>query len=278
MPVFRHAICNEIFQGWSFADSVRAIRRAGYSGVEIGAFTLGQDPAALEPARRREYRSAIEGEGLQYVGLHWLLATPPGLHVTAPDAAQRRRSWDYVRRLADLSADLGPASVMVFGSPRQRSSTGGLTAGQATRHFVEGLAGVAGHAAERGVTILVEALSPDQTDVITSLAEAAAIVREIDSPGVKTLFDSHNAVAETEPHAALVDRYFDLIRHIHANEMDGKHPGCGNYDFLPVMEVLHRRGYKGWISVETFDFSFGPERIMAESLRHMQSVIEKIGE
>ena len=276
MAAFRHAICNEVFQGRSFADSAKAVKAAGYSGLEIGAFTLGQDPAAMEPARRREYRFVIEGEGLEYVGLHWLLATPKALHVTTPDPAQRRWSWDYVGRLVDLSADLGPASVMVFGSPHQRSSIGGLGPQEATRHFVEGLAGVASHAAERGVTILVEALSPDQTDVVTSLEEAAAIVREIDSPGVKTLFDSHNAVEEKEPHAILVDRYFELIRHIHVNEMDGKHPGCGGYDFLPVMEVLHRRGYTGWISVETFDFSFGPERIMTESLRHMQSVIAKI--
>jgi D-psicose/D-tagatose/L-ribulose 3-epimerase len=276
VPAFRHAICNEIFQGRAFADSMTAIRRAGYSGVEIGAPTLGQDPAALEPARRREYRSAIEGEGLQYVGLHWLLATPRALHVTTPDPAQRRWSWDHVHRLIDLSADLGPSSTMVFGSPQQRSSIGGLSPAEATRHFVEGLAGVAGHAADRGVTILVEALSPDQTDVVTTLKEAAAIVREIGSPGVKTLFDTHNAVGETEPHAVLVDRYFDLIRHIHVNERDGKHPGCGDYDFLPVMEVLHRRGYKGWLSVEAFDFSFGPERILSESLRHMQAVIARI--
>ena len=276
MPAFRHAVCNEIFREWSFAGSVEAVKAAGYTGVEIGAFTLGQDPAALEPAKRLEYRSATEGEGLHYVGLHWLLATPRALHVTTPDPAQRRWSWDYVRRLVDLSADLGPASVMVFGSPQQRSSIGGLSPEEATRHFVEGLAGVAGHASERGVTILVEALSPDQTDVVTTLEEAAAIVREINSPGVKTLFDTHNAVEENEPHAVLVERYFDLIRHIHVNERDGKHPGCGDYDFLPVLEVLHRRGYTGWISVETFDFSFGPERIMSESLRHMQSVIAKI--
>ena len=273
---FRHAVCNEIFQGWSFTESVRAARLAGYSGMELAGFMLGEDPAALAPARRQEYRTVLASEGIEYVGLHWLLATPKALHVTTPDTAQRRRGWDYVRRLVYLSADLGPASVMVFGSPRQRSSIGGLSADQATRHFVEGLAGVAGHAAQRGVTILVEALSPDQTDVITTLDEAAALVREIDSPGVKTVFDSHNAVAEREAHAVLVDRHFDLIRHVHVNEMDGKHPGCGDYDFLPVMQVLHRRGYTGWISVETFDCSFGAERIMAESLRRMQAVIAKI--
>ena len=67
-----------------------------------------------------------------------------------------------MRKLIDLSADLGPAGVMVFGSPRQRSAIGGLSSEEATRHFVEGLASVAGHAGERGVTVLIEALSPDQ--------------------------------------------------------------------------------------------------------------------
>ncbi|MFB3776815.1 MAG: sugar phosphate isomerase/epimerase family protein [Bryobacteraceae bacterium] len=274
--MFRHAICNDIFQGRALGDAVRAAKQAGYMGLEFAAFTLGEDPAALEAARRREVRATLEGEGIGYVGLHWLLATPKALHITTPDAAQRRWSWDYVRRLVDLSADLGPDSVMVFGSPRQRSSIGGLSRQEATRHFVDGLAAVAGHACERGVTILVEALSPDQTDVVTTLDEAAAIVREIDSPAVKTIFDSHNAAAEKEPHAVLVDRHFDLIRHVHVNELDGKHPGCGDYDFLPVLEVLHRRGDAGWISVETFDCSFGAEQVMAESMERMRAVIGRI--
>jgi len=28
-----------------------------------------------------------------------------------------------------------------------------------------------------------------------------------------------------------VEKYFDVIRHVHVNEMDGGHPGTGNYDF-----------------------------------------------
>ena len=73
------------------------------------------------------------------------------------------------------------------------------------------------------------------------------------------MFDVHNAIDEAEPHAALVDRYFDVIRHVHVNELDGRHCGTGDYDFKPVFEVLRRRGYKGWISLEAFDFTPGAE-------------------
>jgi sugar phosphate isomerase/epimerase len=274
--VFRHSICNEAFEGWKFADACRAIRKAGYTGIEIAPFTLAERPADVTAEQRREYRDIMRSEGLEFVGLHWLMVSPKGLHVTTPDAEARARGWEHIRSLIDLCADLGPNGVMVFGSPKQRSTTGGATREQATRNYIDGLAGVAPHAAARGVTILVEALPADQADVILSLEEAASIVREIGSPGVRTMFDVHNAIDEADPHEVLVDRHFDLIRHVHVNELDGKHCGTGNYDFKPVLAMLRRRGFKGWVSLEAFDFTPGAERLANESLRHLEAEIAKL--
>src|ERR1051326_7588435 len=184
---FRHAICNEAFEKVPFAHACRVIRRAGYEGIEIAPFTLAEDPATIPAARRSEYRDVIASEGLRFVGLHWLMVSPNGLHVTTPDAALRARSWRHIRDLIDLCADLGPIGVMVFGSPNQRATTGGLNREQATRNYIEGLASVAPPPTDRGVTILVEALPKAQCDVVQSLDEAAAIVREIGSPGLPTM-------------------------------------------------------------------------------------------
>lgn len=268
----RYSMCNEAFEKWPFADACRALRTAGYAGLKIAPYTLQEDPARVMPAERAQFRDVMRSEGLVFVGFHWLMTSPKGLHVTTPDRALRERSWLHVRNLIDLCADLGPDGVLVFGSPAQRNSTGGLTPAEATRNFVEGLAAAAPHAAERGVTILLEALPAGQCDVVRTLEEAVGIVRQIASPGLRTMFDVHNAVDETEPHAALVDRYFEWIRHVHVNEFDGRHCGAGTYDFAPLLEVLARRDYAGWISLEVFDFTPGPERIAVESLRHLKSV------
>lgn len=270
---FRHAICNEIYQGWDFAEACRHIKATGYEGIEIAPFTLAEDPAAIPAGRRREYRSIIEGEGLKFVGLHWLMVAPKGLHVTTPDAELRARGWALIRSLVDLCADLGEGGVMVFGSPKQRETTGGATREEATRRYIDGLAEVAPHAASRGVTILVEALPANQCDVVLSLEEAVGIVKEIDSPGVRTMFDTHNAVDEKEPHAVLVDRYLDYIRHVHVNETDGGYCGTGCYDFGSLLRVLRDRNYGGWVSLEAFDFDPGADRIARESLRHLEGVI-----
>jgi D-psicose/D-tagatose/L-ribulose 3-epimerase len=273
---FRHSICNEAFDKWQFADACKAIRKAGYTGIEIAPFTLAETPGAITAAQRAKYREIIRSEGLTFAGLHWLMVSPKGLHVTGPDAGLRRRSWDHIRALIDLCADLGPDGVMVFGSPNQRAATGGLSREQATRNFIDGLAGVAPQAETRGVKVLVEALPIAQSDVVQTLAEAVAIVEEISSPGIRTMFDVHNAIDEREPHAALLDRYFPFIRHVHVNELDGRHCGAGSYDFKPVLEVLRRRAYTGWVSLEAFDFTPGAERLANESLRHLENQIDQL--
>jgi D-psicose/D-tagatose/L-ribulose 3-epimerase len=269
-------MCNEAFEKHSFGYTCGALRQAGYTGIEIAPFTLGESPRAVTQDQRRDYCRSIADSGLAFVGLHWLMVGPKDLHVTAPDPAVRARGWGHIRDLVDLSADLGPGGVLVFGSPKQRCTTGGISREEATRNFVDGLASVAPHAASRSVTILVEALPIDQCDVVQSLEEAVGIVQEIGSPAVRTMFDVHNAVFETTPHADLVDRYFDLIRHVHVNELDGSHCGAGNYDYKPVFEVLRRRGYAGWISLEAFDFTAGAENIANGSLCHLEKEIAQL--
>ena len=96
---FRQAMCNEAFDRWPFADACKAMRKAGYEGIEIAPFTLAEDPATITAAQRREYRNTMESAGLKFVGLHWLMVSPKGLHVTTPDIALREKSWTHIRSL-----------------------------------------------------------------------------------------------------------------------------------------------------------------------------------
>jgi D-psicose/D-tagatose/L-ribulose 3-epimerase len=275
---FRYSICNEIFERIPFHKACQAAQSAGYTGIEIAPFTLSPNPAALSYADRKQYRSAMDSEGLRFAGLHWLMVAPEGLHVTTPDPELRARSWQHINDLIDLCADLGDNGVMVFGSPKQRSTTAGSTVEDATKRMEDGLAAISGHAMERGVTVLLEALPRSQSDVVTTLGEAVRIVRRINSPAIRTMFDTHNAEDETESHAEVLNRYFEYIQHVHVNEMDGRHPGTGGYDFGAILKVLKQRNYSGWISLEVFDFSAGADNIARQSLSYLQSVAEKTDE
>ncbi len=275
---FRYSICNEIFhppggveQQYTFGSACRKIREIGYTGIEIAPFTLAESPHLITAADRKSYRATIVNEGLEFVGLHWLMLSPKGLHVTTPDDTLRDRSWAHVRYLIDLCADLGDNGVMVFGSPGQRNSTGGSTASDSTKRFRDGFASIAKHAEDRKVTVLVEALPKAQSDVVNTVAEAVEIVKYCASPAIQTMFDSHNGADETQNHADVIEKNWQWIRHVHVNEMDGKHCGRGDYDFKTLLKILAENQYKGWVSLEAFDFSFGAEIIARESFSHLRA-------
>lgn len=265
------AVCNNTFRGSGFAEACRLAARAGYTGLEIGPATLGDDPAALTAAQRAELRRTMAGEGLAFVGLHNLLAAPPGLHITTPDADIRERSWAYFRRLIDLCADLGGGGV-VLGSSKQRDAMEGVTREEAVGRIRDGLAALAPHAAERGVTLLPETLAPHLSNVLTTMAETVAMVESIAHPAVQTLFDTHNTAGETEPADVLLRRHAKHIRHVHLNEMDGRHPGAGDYDFALALRTLRAIGYPGWVSVEVFHFEPSGEVIAREAAQYLRRI------
>jgi sugar phosphate isomerase/epimerase len=90
------------------------------------------------------------------------------------------------------------------------------------------------------------------------------------------MFDFHNTADEKEPSEVLVKRYFPYIRHVHANEMDGRYPGSGSLDFLPVFQTLSDLKYSGWVSVEVFDFKPGPVQIVRDTMAFYQGLEKRL--
>lgn len=275
---FKYAMCNESMRDLSWEKQCEIIGAAGYKGVEIAAFTLVQQSVAeLSAQQRNEMIKTMQSHGIECVGLHWLLAPPPeGLHFTIPDESIRKKTVSYLADLVNFCGDIG-GSVMIFGSPKQRN-TMNISINEAKKYFADGLSQVADLAQKRDVKILIEPLDTSQTDVINTLSEAIEIVKQINHPAIQTMFDFHNTPNETEPFDLLVNNYYDNIHHIHVQEMDGKHLGQGNakVDFVKTFQLLKDKNYKGWISLEVFDFSPGGETIAKESMKILKEIESKL--
>ena len=80
--------------------------------------------------------------------------------------------------------------------------------------------------------------------------------------------------AETVPVPELIRRYAKQTRHFHANDPNRRGPGFGEVDFRPLFQALTDGQYRGWVSVEVFDYSPDPETIARQSIEYMRACEE----
>jgi D-psicose/D-tagatose/L-ribulose 3-epimerase len=269
---FRIALCNEVLRDMAFAAQCRHAAALGYDGIELAPFTLSETPHLLRPAEIAATRRMAEDAGLVIAGLHWLLIRPEGLSLTSEDAAIRQTTTDIMCRLVDLCAELGGA-YLVHGSPAQRRLPPDPDAAGAWATDAFAQAGAA--AAEAGVTYCVEPLSRHETNFINTIAEAAALVQAIGSPGLRTMLDvSAAGLTEDSTPDALLDQYLPtgLIAHVQVNDRNRRGPGQGTDRFAPVLRALQRGGYTGWIGVEPFDYVPDGPGSAARAIGYMRGV------
>jgi D-psicose/D-tagatose/L-ribulose 3-epimerase len=274
----RIALCNEVIAGLPFEQQCAFARAVGYDGLEIAPMTLSEEPHRLPAARRAELRRMAADAGIAITGLHYVLRAPAGLSITSVDAAVRARTVDVMRALCELAADFG-AGYLVHGSPQQRE----LAPGDETEGRKRGaacFAAVADAAEGAGVTYCIEPLSPDQTAFVNTVAEAATIVLEINSPAIKTMIDCSAAAGggEVEPVPDLLRKWLPtgLIAHVHLNDPNRRGPGEGALRFDPILRALHDGGYPGMAAVEPFDYRPDGPACAARSIGYIRGLIEAL--
>jgi len=269
----KRGICNELFGGiggMDFSASLRIIRETGFHGVEIAPHTLFGDFSGNIRQTLTEIRQKLNGEGVVFAGFHWLLVGPEGLLVCSNDDAVRQRSWDHIKRLADLGGELG-GGPMTFGSPAQRSSQG-TSVLEAMKVFTDGLSSVADHVEAAGCPLLVEALPSEFTDVVNTLEEARGVIDNIGKLGIGGMFDFHNTDDENAPWDKLILEHRDYITHVHLNDAGGIAPEAVTEEYQKAFSSLVEIAYDNWVSLEIFTEPEDP----AELLRQVGDFLDEI--
>jgi sugar phosphate isomerase/epimerase len=271
----KFAICNETFLDWPLAKGFDFAAECGYTGVEIAPFTINTDARQITAEQRAQTRREAEEAGLEVIGLHWLLAKTEGLYLTSPDKATRDRTRDYLRALVQLCYDLG-GRVMVFGSPLQRILLPGVTNDEAMKYAAEVFSGVAPDLQDADVILALEPLSPEWGPFLNTAVEGVQLIEMVGSPNVRLHLDCIAMATESTSIPDLLRANKQVLEHFHANDPNKQGPGMGDLDFHPILETLGEIDYRGWVSVEVFDYTPGPERLAKESIQNLQRVLEDL--
>lgn len=211
---------------WSWEDKdLDAVKAAAEkAGIGISGFNGDADYSLIDPAHKQKY--------LEYVKRSVAAAQKVGaLSVTIHSNALDDKGF-VVRTYDELSDTVKLCSM--YGTLEECAKI----------------------AEESGIGMNLEALNVLVDHVgnfLESTQMAAEIIRLIDSPKLKILYDAYHMQLNEGKICDTIRTYFDTIGHIHIADAPGRHePGTGEINYKNVMKVLKELGYTGRVGCELF--------------------------
>ena len=273
------SICNELFRGWPMDRIFSYAAQLGYDGIEIAPYTLADSVTEISHEKRKAIRRAAEENGIEIIGLHWLLVKPEGLYINHPDEFIRIKTQEYIEALIHFCADIG-GKVLIHGSGHQREVQEKCTFREAWEWARETFEACLETARKRNVIYCIEPLTRASTNFINTVEEALRMVKEIRHPNFKMVFDCRSATAHEESIITALLRALEsrALYHVHVNDATGRGPGFGETKFTPILKTLRENRYQRHISVEVFEYDPNPETIASRSIGYLRGILESLEE
>lgn len=231
------------FKFFDFSYAAETLGSLGYRGVEIwckGQFFV---PGRDGEERAAEMKGMLERYGMEVYGL------AAHLDFISPNPDMREMSVERFRRVID-AAELFDVDRVVTASGylhgREPSDAMGVRLREALEEIGE-------HAADRGVTVILE---PEPEKYLRTPEQTVEMIEEL-GPGFGTCADLSHAVALDVTAREYMEGLGDTLSHVHLD--DGKYgvhphrhmvPGEGDVDHEDAFNYLEETGFDGWVSVE----------------------------
>lgn len=225
--------------GSEYQPVFERLKEIGFDGVEIPIFD------------REVEKYAELGARLGELGLERLAVSARGADDN-PLAPDRSEAVAATRANLDSAAALGATLICGPLAAPLGVFTGSGPTDEERGRAVEYLREVAPYAEERGVTVALEYLNRFEMYLTNCAADLAALVREVDRPRIRMMYDTFHAhIEEKDPRTALRE-CADVLVHVHVSESDRATPGEGQVAWDDTFAGLREIGYDRWVVIEAF--------------------------
>lgn len=259
MPVQPDILFDLFFKDLPLPERLARIAAAGWKAVETWK---GGDAAEM-----KQVGDACRANGLRLVSI---VMNGIGDNAVAPVRAESRAAFlERMDRLSDNALAAGCSQGIV--------TTGNRVNGRSfyaqKESLIEALAAAAPAMAKKGFRLNLEPLN-DKVDhpgyFLVSREEAVDVVRRVNAPNVKALYDLYHEQIMGGDHTAFLLAHLPWIGHFHSAGVPGRHElflGEMNYPWL--IRRLLEAGYAGTFGLEYVP-SLPDEASLRESLAYVR--------
>ena len=226
-----------IYRNLPFEQRLEKVAQAGYHAVElVGEFKDWSDQDFRNVDRKKRE-------------LNLTFDATSGLRASLCDPSNRGEFLSEVRAILPIMEKLQCHKLIVLTGNKVPS----LSLQEQHASCVEGLKRAADLAAAKNVQVLLENIDPEENPkyFLTSVAEGFEIIREINSPHVRFLYDFfHEQISEGNLIEKL-ENNIDLVGLVHVADVPGRHePGTGEIHYPNIYRKLAQLKYDRYVAME----------------------------
>lgn len=126
-----------------------------------------------------------------------------------------------------------------------------------------------------GITLVIEPLNTlvdHKGYSLHSSAEGVAIVKEVNSPAVRLLYDAYHMQIMEGNIIDTIRNDWQYFGHFHIADVPGRHqPGTGELNYTNILKELKRSGYQGIVGFE-FEPTQNSDVVAAETLKALKNI------
>lgn len=238
------------FARYPLEKAFKEAQNCGYDGIEIWggrphAFAPDLRDGDIEKLKRysKEYNMPIVGYTPETNAYPFCLM--------APEKKMRREAVELVKLSLEMSKEMGANFTLI-----SSGHAGNCTDREENwKIFLEMMQEMSEHAEKVGVDLLLEALTPYESNFITSSDDLVKVLKNVKSPRLKTMVDFAAPYVVNEPIMDYFDKLGDKIEHIHLIDSDGHSethfmPGDGVIPFRQLLPKIKEYGYDKYYTIE----------------------------
>jgi len=128
---------------------------------------------------------------------------------------------------------------------------------------------------EKSTEFLLEPINRYEVNIFNRLEDISDFLSKykgrLDLKRIGILADTFHMNIEEPVIEESLEKYFDLIKHIHFADSNRWPPGYGHIDYSKIMEVLKSKGYKGYISFEMLPLP-DPDTAAKEAIKYVKEL------
>ena len=220
-----------------FKQRLEIVAQAGYRGVQLVNEYKDWSKEDFARARRQKEAMAITFDATS------------GINGSLCDPAQREATLREIQAHLPVLEELQSPRLILLSGNRVE----GLSHAQLHAACVETIKAAADLAAAKNIDLLIENIDPEENPkyFLTSVSEGFDVVREVNRPNVKFLYDFfHEQIAEGNLIEKL-EKNIALVGLVHVADVPGRHePGTGEINYANIFRKLRDLNYRGNVAME----------------------------